>query len=527
MKRMRRTLCIALSCLMALTATACGSKESSTQTTTAAQAGESAADTAAADTGLKTVTYANSSDISSLDPRRGTSTTTASILADMYSTLLKTTADGEIVCDAAKSYERVDDVTWHFTLRDDIYFTNGDQLTSQDVFYTFDSLRKNEGNYSLAGDFSFISCDVIGDFEFNLVTDAPFNSLPLRLNYVKIVPSKYVQEVGDDKFAEAPIGSGPYKFVSWEKDKKVVLEKNPDYYGEVPQVDQLVYTVIPEAADRVAALRAGEVDIIASIPTTQADYLNGVDGITVVSKPAARVVWLQFNLVGDENPMKDIRVRQALNYAVDRDTIVAGVMDGYATKVACISTPQYEDYDPDVKGYEYDPEKAKQLLAEAGYPDGFEVECSFTPGVMNASDVVQAVSAQLAEVGVTMTPVQTDSNTQRTQISSGTVAPIFLESLGGPYSDMDMMATIAFTEGARYCTWSNQEFMDLAARARSEVDATKRAELYSQMQQFMVDEAPCIWMYQQSSLYAYNSDRIEGWEPRVDEVVLMDGVSVK
>lgn len=523
---MKKIMSLALCLAMSLSLLAgCGGGGSDTPA--ASSGGQGASSSAVQETGPKVVTYANSSDIASLDPRRGTSTVTACILADLYSTLLKTTPDGQIVCDAAASYDRVDDVTWHFTLRDDIYFTNGDQLTSADVFYTFDSLRKNEGNYALAGDFSFIACEVINDFEFNLITDAPFNSLPLRLNYVKIVPSAYVEEVGDEAFNAAPIGSGPFKFVSWEKDNKVVLEKNPDYYGEVPAFDQLVYKVIPEAADRVAALQAGEVDIIASIPTTQAEYLSSINGITVIGQPSTRVVWLQFNLVGEETPLNDVRVRQAVNYALDRDSIIAGVLDGYAVKVASISTPQYADYDPDVKGYERDLAKAKQLLTEAGYPNGFTVDCSFTPALLNASDVVQAIAAQLAEVGITMNPIQTDANSQRAEIKAGTIAPMFLEGIGGPYCDIDLIATIAYTEGARYCTWVNQEFMDLAAKARAAIDEAERASLYSQMQQFMVDEVPSAWLYQQSTLYAYNSDRIQGWTPRGDEVVLMDGVSVK
>lgn len=269
-KFLSMALCLALS--MSLLA-GCGSSASSSAAASSEAAGS---DTP------KTVTYANASDISSLDPRRGTSTITASVLADLYSTLVKTDAEGNIVLDAAASYERVDDVTWHFTLRDDVYFTNGDHMTSADVQYTIESLKNKDAGYALSGDFSFMSVEVLGDYEFNIVTDQPFNSLPLRLNYVKIIPSKYVQEVGDEAFAKNPVGSGPFKFVSWTKDDKVVMEKNPDYYGEVPQIDQLVYKVIPEAADRVAALQAGEVDIICSIPTTQANYLSSTDGVTVV-----------------------------------------------------------------------------------------------------------------------------------------------------------------------------------------------------------------------------------------------------
>ncbi len=475
---------------------------------------------------LKTVTWANSSDITGLDPRNGSSTITASILASLYSTLVKTDPTGAIVCDAAESYEQVDDTTWHFTLRQDVYFTNGDQMTANDVAYTINSLRDSEKNYALSGDFSFMQVEVLGDFEFNIITDYAFPSLPLRLNYIKIIPADYVEEVGDEGFAEAPIGSGPFKFVSWTKDQSVVLEKNPDYYGEVPQIDQLIFEVIPEAADRVAALQAGEVDIICNVPTTQAEYLQSLDGITVVGQPSTRVVWLQFNLVGEETPLDDIRVRQAMNYAVDRDALIAGVLDGYAVKVASISTPEYEGYDPDVQGYTYDPDQARQLLADAGYADGFTIECSVSPGLLNGTDVVQAIAGQLAEVGINMTITEVDSATQREQIGAGTVAPAFLQGLGGPYCDINLIASIGFTEGARYCTWVDQEFMDLAAQAASEMDADVRAELFSQMQQMMVDKAPALWLYQQDTLYAYNSAKVQGWTARTDEVVLMDGVTV-
>ena len=475
---------------------------------------------------LKTVTWASSSDITGLDPRNGSSTITASILASLYSTLVKTDPTGAIVCDAAESYEQVDDTTWHFTLRQDVYFTNGDQMTANDVAYTINSLRDSEKNYALSGDFSFMQVEVLGDFEFNIITDYAFPSLPLRLNYIKIIPADYVEEVGDEGFAEAPIGSGPFKFVSWTKDQSVVLEKNPDYYGEVPQIDQLIFEVIPEAADRVAALQAGEVDIICNVPTTQAEYLQSLDGITVVGQPSTRVVWLQFNLVGEETPLDDIRVRQAMNYAVDRDALIAGVLDGYAVKVASISTPEYEGYDPDVQGYTYDPDQARQLLADAGYADGFTIECSVSPGLLNGTDVVQAIAGQLAEVGINMTITEVDSATQREQIGAGTVAPTFLQGLGGPYCDINLIASIGFTEGARYCTWVDQEFMDLAAQAASEMDADVRAELFSQMQQMMVDKAPALWLYQQDTLYAYNSAKVQGWTARTDEVVLMDGVTV-
>lgn len=241
----------------------------------------------------------------------------------------------------------------------------------------------------------------------------------------------------------------------------------------------------------------------------------------------SRPAWMQFNTINGDSPVNDLKVRQALNYAIDRDSLIAGVLDGYAVKVASISTPEYDDYDASVQGYTYDPEKAKSLLAEAGYADGFTVDLSVSPGMLNATDVAQAVASQLAEVGVTVNIQQEDSATQRDKIMSGTVAPIFLNSLGGPYCDIELIASIGFTKGGRYCTWNSDEFGDLASRAAAAVDDTERARLHSEMQQFMVDQAPAVWLYQQDTLYAYNSAKVQNWTARTDEVVLMDGVSVQ
>lgn len=193
------SLALALALCMGLFS-GCGTETGSNSTSQPAQSsGET----------VKTVTWASTSDITGLDPRNGNSTITASILASLYSTLVKTDPQGQIVCDAAESYEQVDDTTWHFTLRQDVYFTNGTQMTADDVAYTINSLRDSEKHYALSGDFSFMQVEVLGDFEFNIITDYAFPSLPLRLNYIKIVPSAYVEEVGDEGFAAAPSAPVP------------------------------------------------------------------------------------------------------------------------------------------------------------------------------------------------------------------------------------------------------------------------------------------------------------------------------
>jgi peptide/nickel transport system substrate-binding protein len=174
-------------------------------------------------------------------------------------------------------------------------------------------------------------------------------------------------------------------------------------------------------------------------------------------------------------PLQNVKVRQALNYAVDRDSIIKGVLDGYATKIATIATPEYEGYDSSISPYEYNPEKAKQLLTEAGYPNGFSVEFSATNATVNGTDVVQAIAAQ----------------------------------------------------GERYSTFSNPAFDALREKAITTDDKDQRLKLDSDLQAMAKDLAPAIFLWQQQVLYAYNANRVTGWVPRVDEMIVVSGADVK
>ena len=214
-------------------------------------------------------------------------------------------------------------------------------------------------------------------------------------------------------------------------------------------------------------------------------------------------------------PFNNPKVRQALNYAVDKDAIINGVLDGYATKVATISTPQYEGYDASVTPYEYNPEKAKQLLAEAGYADGFKVDFSATNASMNGVDVVQAIAGQLAKVGIVCNVIQDEPNQQRDKITSGQVAPLYINGVGGPYSNLDLVAKLGFSTGERYSTFSNQAFDDLRMKAITSSDKTERDRLNSDLQKMSKDLSPAIFLWQQQVLYAYNSDKVINWKPRV------------
>jgi peptide/nickel transport system substrate-binding protein len=476
--------------------------------------------------GEKTITFANTTDISSMDPRNANSTAMATILSHIYNGLLTTDEKGNVIPDLAESYKQIDATTWEFTLRKGVTFQDGSKLTADDVKYTLDTIADPAKKFRLKADFDFMHAEVIDAEHVRIKTDAPNAAFPLRLTYVKIIPKAYVEKVGDAEFAQKPIGTGPFSFVEWKKGDRLVMKANDKYFGGVPKIKQVVFRVIPEAASRIAALESGEVDIAATIPTSEVKRLQDKKNIKVLGGPTTRVVYIGMNLKNSE-PLRNQKVRQAMNYAIDRDAIITGVLDGYGTKIATISTPEYEGYDVSVTPYEYNPAKAKQLLAEAGYADGFKLDFSATDASMNGTDVVQAIAGQLANVGIICNVSQEEPNQQRDKISSGQVAPLYISGVGGPYSNIDLVAKLGFSTGERYSTFSNQSFDALRKEAITSSDKGQRDKLNSDLQKMSKDLAPAIFLWQQQVLYAYNSDRVIDWIPRVDEMIVVTGADVK
>lgn len=473
-----------------------------------------------------TITFANNTDISTLDPRNANSTAMATILAHIYNGLLKTDENGKIVPDLAESYKQISPTEWEFTLKQGVTFHDGTPLTAEDVKYTLDTIADPSKHFRLKSDFSFMKAEVVDPTHVIIRTDTPYAAFPLRLTYVKIIPKAYVEKVGDQEFAKKPIGSGPYQYVSYEKGDRLSMKSYDKYFEGAPKIQNAVFRVIPEAASRVAALEAGEVDIAANIPTSEAARLKDNDHIKVTGNATTRVVYIGIN-AKNAPPLQDPKVRQALNYAIDKNKIIQGVLDGYATPIATIATPEYEGYDPSITPYTYDPAKAKELLQEAGYGDGFSVDFSATNSTLNGVDVVQAIADQLSKVNIKCNIIQEEPNQQRDKISSGQVAPLYITGIGGPYGNLDLAAKLGFSTGERYSTYSNPAFDALRKKAITTIDEKERLALDSEIQKQIKEEAPAIFLWQQQALYAYNASRVANWKPRVDEMIVISGAELK
>ncbi len=476
--------------------------------------------------GESVIRIALPADIGSPDPRQATNTNNTALCTNMFSTLMRTDNDYNIVLDAAESYEYVDENTYRFTLKKGILFHDGTELTTEDVQYTFDTLRQEDVVYRLGSDFNYMYIEPIDEYSFYLEMDTPNSSSLLRLSNVKIIPKHYVEQVGDEEFAKAPIGSGPYRFVSWTKDEEIVLEAFEDYYEGRPAIDKVIFKVIPESSARVAALEAGQVDLITAVSTNQVERLRAAEGIDVASKGTTRMVYFTLNTLTDGSPLRDARVREAINCAIDRTLIVDGVLDGFGSPVGTFALPFFPNYNDELEGYRYDPDRAKELLAEAGYSDGFSIEIggSFS-SLSNGSDVAQAVAAQLEEIGLTTTVLEKDSNLVKEEYLAGTSSDLTFTSFGGITNDVCYMNKIVLGTGQRYSAWSDPAFDELIEKAIASTEESEQAVNVKAVQTYAFENGCVVPVYQNNAIIAYCT-RLQNWEPRVDEQILLYGASL-
>ena len=314
----------------------------------------------------------------SMDPAMYRDRDTETVVRNMFDGLVTRTRGAEVVPEIAESWVKEDDCNFLFTLRSGVTFHNGDPLTADDVVYTFERVLKENaiGGQSsprkgLLGPLE--SVEKVADNQVRFKYAKPFPPFFQALVHFQIVPRKYIEAVGDEEFAKKPVGAGPFRFVRGKLDSEVVMERYDGYYGGSPdlppvgpaRVAKVIFRTMPEPSTRVAALLAGEVSIIQAVPADLVDRLSQAKNVQVLSVEGTRSYMIELN--NKKAPFNDAKVRQALGHAIDWDGILKNIYRGYGVRLATCFLPSGFGYNPDLKPYPYDPEKAKALLKEAGY----------------------------------------------------------------------------------------------------------------------------------------------------------------
>jgi peptide/nickel transport system substrate-binding protein len=464
----------------------------------------------------KTLTIAVTNTVNTFDPHMTASVgTDLSVLSHIYPSLVLRGPDMKIAPALATEWVSVDDLTWRIKLRPDATFNNDEKIDAEAVKWNFDRVRDPAVNARISAWFSLISdVKVISPTELEIKTKSPFPALISQLSMFMLLPPKWAAE---HKPATETTSGGPYMISSVKPGESITLDVNPKYWGTKADFDHVVVRVIPDAASRVAALLAGEVDFINAIPTTEVQRVKDSGAAQAGAVPSTRTVFIKFNT--QKPPLNNKLLRQALNYAVDKEGIVKAIFNDQAEIAYCqVMSKDYFGFNPALKPYAYDPDKATELLEKAGGPPAQPIELDVPTGVyLNGEEVVQAVASQLEEIGVKTRIVEMQFSAYMDKyLKTKDLGRLSLLSQAWPTIDADGLLTL-FAPGNMYAYWDNQDFGKLLTEGRSTMDPAKREAAYKKATELMCDEAPALFLYTQPTTYGL-SKRIT-WAARGDDWV--------
>ena len=472
-----------------------------------------------------------SSDPTSLFLPRAADRTAHNAGLPLYDSLIWINEDLELEPALAERWEISDDGTEYvFYLRQDVTFHNGEPFTAESVVATWETGSDPSNDY--ANFFTAASLvEAIDDYTVRFTTPEPNAIFLTTLAFSwGMVPPAYIAEVGIDGFARAPVGTGPFRFVSRSAGERILMEANPDYWRSgYPLVSELEFRVIPDASTRLAAVQTGEIHIANRLSPDQALTLERVPGVQVVSYLNDRAYYVGFKNVGagEGTPLEDPRVRQALNYGSDRFGIINAIFAGQAEPIPGFVIQGNLGYDPEaMRPFPYDTERALELLTEAGYPDGFEISMGCpADGYVNINEVCLALQRTLAGIGVEVNVEFRTTTSFWSQPQYGAVGAMFVDSWSSAIGEALPRLEGALVPGNYYTAWEDERFADLVEEITLTVDRDARAALYREMHELMRDDPPFIYIYQPTIFEAVN-ERVQGYAPRAAEEYYLFRVSL-
>lgn len=479
--------------------------------------------------GKTSLVIAQSADLTTMDPQNSLSTNGDRVFRNMFSRLFYRDSNMEIQPELVDTYENVDEVTWKFKLKEGITFHNGDSLTAEDVKFSLDRVLTDQTLKEFPYFTQISKVNVIDNLTIEVITDGPMPTL-LRLlakSGSDVIPKKYFEEVGLEEFQKSPIGSGPYKYVDWKRDDRVVLEKFDGYFGDSPKWDEVIVRAIPESSTRVGELLTGGVDIATDIPPNEWDRVNGEDGVSLTNGDTTRVMLLMLRHT-EGTVTADPKVREAIDLAINEKAIVDSVLKGTAVPVRSRVPKGVLGANEDLyDSYVYDVEKAKKLLEEAGYKDGLEITFTAPKGRYPLDgEVAQLVASMLGEVGIKVNLQLLESSAFLDVYNSKSNKELIMIALADGLLDASY-SLVHYTKdrAVGQTDYYNEEVEKLFHDAGRNLNEQERIQQYQKIQEIVAEERPHIFLFQQGANYGV-SDSLE-FAPRLDEVINFSDIKKK
>ncbi|MBM7620946.1 peptide/nickel transport system substrate-binding protein [Bacillus tianshenii] len=452
-----------------------------------------------------------SQDAPTLDPHGMNDTATTNATTQLFDRLTEYDADGSVVPALAESFEAVDDTTWEFKLKEGVKFHDGTDFNADAVKMTIERIIDPEFASPRAVVLNMIKeVVVVDDYTVQFKTEKPFAPLPAHLahNAGSIIAPSAIEEEnsGGKKVSENPVGTGPFKFVSWATGSEMIFEKNADYWGEKKAaVDTLKFVVVPEQATRMAMLETGDAHV-AQVGASDVERAKGMADVTITSEKSTRMDYLGFNM--QKAPYDNLKVRQAISMAINKSDVVDGILDGQGVAAVGPLAPTVVGNYQDLKPLEYDVEAAKKLMAEAGFADGFETTLFVNEGNKERADIALLVQDQLADIGITVNIETIEWGAFLEKTAAGE-HELFILGWTTVTADADyglyaLFHSSAFGAPGNRSFYKNERVDELLDLGRSETDQAKRDEAYKEISEILVEEAPMVYLQHPDFIYGTN-----------------------
>ena len=458
--------------------------------------------------GDRPIVVASVSDVSSLDPHLlDVNHPTGSVIWSLFDSLVRRGPDGADLPRLASSWERLDELTWRFHLRSDVKFQDGSPFTAADVKFSFD--RMNRAPFSalqqLWQQTTLQEVRVVDDHTIELRTSKPSVTMLYWLEEAFVAPQAYYSKHDAAYLNTHPMGSGPYKLVEWVPGDHLTLTANPAYFGGAPALKDVVFKVVPDLSARLNGLATGDIDLALELTP---------DTLAQANTPTSRGVEtlglrkLHFGIAQHSSvaALRDPRVRRALNYAIDVPTMIKSLMHGSTVPLASVVNPP--NANPELAPYGYHPDRAKQLLAEAGYPNGFDLDIDFTPMWGQDKDVSETVAGYLTAIGIRPHLHADEWNDFRRKLSDASFDGLFYAgwaALINPPVELVIFTCHQEDNASGYCDPKYDEWVHSAS---TEFDVAKRKAEVDAAQKIVWDDAYWIFLWR-APLYAGLSNRID------------------